>query len=75
MKKVKTVLDWLNEAKEQGYEWADAAIYNVNNGRTCAGEKCNPSKVCSSLRNALDAFDWGESSQTFSFWEKVYTES
>ena len=25
---MKTVLDWLNEAQHQGYDWVDAAISN-----------------------------------------------
>ena len=28
---MKTVLEWFNEAKNQGYKWADAAIRNSNN--------------------------------------------
>ena len=27
---MKTILEWLEEAKQQGYDWADAAIRNYN---------------------------------------------
>ena len=59
---MKTVLEWLNEAKEQGYEWADAAIRNYDPEFTTVKERA-------SLRGALTrAFSWINSPEGEDFW-------
>ena len=65
MKTIKTILEWLNEAKEQGYEWADAAIRNYNPDFTTVKER-------KSLRDALaGAFAWDKSPEEHNYWEGV----
>jgi len=62
---MKTILEWLNEAKEQGYEWADAAIRNYDPKFTTRKER-------ESLKEALyGAFNWWESPEKKEFWHGV----
>ena len=62
---MKTILEWLNEAKEQGYEWADAAIRNYDPKFTTRKER-------ESLKEALyGAFSWERSPEKKEFWHGV----
>ena len=59
------IIDWLNEAKEQGYEWADAAIRNYDPTFTNRKER-------ESLKEALyGAFSWERSPEKKEFWHGV----
>ena len=59
---MKTILEWLNEAKKQGYEWADAAIKNNK----------NPKAYTNSLSEALEtAFVWADSPEKRKYWFKI----
>lgn len=59
---MKTVMEWLEEAKEQGYPWADAAIAN-----------CDPIAADNDADSISDslwgAFCWSESPEGFEFWK------
>ena len=62
---MKTILEWLNEAKEQGYEWADAAISNYD-------PKFMPIRKTNSLIASLEtAFVWGGSPEGYDYWRNV----
>ena len=66
---MKTILEWLNEAKEQGYEWADAAIRNYDPKFADFGEN----KQLDTLSDALDgAFDWQDNPEGEDFWVKIH---
>ena len=59
---MKTVLEWFNEAKKQGYEWADAAIENNENHEYYAN----------SLSEALEtAFVWADSPEERQYWFEI----
>ena len=59
----KTILEWLQQAKADGYEWADAAIENCKNGK----------KDAQTLRAAIMyAFTWDETPQGAEYWHKIY---
>jgi len=38
MSNEKTVIEWLNEAKKEGHDWADSAIENCKNSRPYGGD-------------------------------------
>ena len=62
---MKTILEWLNEAKQQGYEWADAAIRNYDPNFV-------PINEANSLIHAIgNAFSWGSSPEKYEYWEKI----
>ena len=62
---MKPILEWLNEAKEQGYDWADAAIRNYDPNFVTI-------KETNSLIEALgNAFSWGSSPEKYEYWEKI----
>ena len=62
---MKTILEWLEWAKEQGYEWADAAIRNYDPEFTNRKER-------ESLKEALyGAFYWERSPENKEFWHGV----
>ena len=59
---MKTVLEWLKDAKLNGYEWADAAIKNND----------NPEVYTSSLSKALQsAFVWADSPEKREYWFEI----
>lgn len=59
---MKTILEWLNEAKKKGYDWADAAIEN----------NINPEVYASSLSEALEsAFVWADSPEERQYWFEI----
>ena len=74
----KTVIEWLNEAKEQGYEWAQTAIDLVNNGvETSANlskDNLSPLELVQSLSTAVNSFYWKVTPQGHDFWDKIYNE-
>jgi len=72
----KTVIEWLNEAKEHGYEWAQAAIYNHENQFDTIknGMHRNGQKIVVSLSDALlYGFEWRQSKEGFIFWDEINT--
>ena len=62
----KTVKQWFLQAKQEGYQWADAAIQNSQNFR--------PSEVYrGTLSHALHTgFAWDESPEGHRFWRDIY---
>ena len=63
---MKSILEWLNEAKQQGYEWADAAIRNYNSNYAII-------KEVETLSSALiKAFSWRKSPEGFPYWNRVF---
>lgn len=63
---MKTILEWLNEAKQQGYEWADAAIRNYNPDFFRKGN------VLSLSDALLHAFNWDVAPEKDGYWESVF---
>lgn len=56
----KTVIDWLFQAKADGFEWADSAIAQVD------GDK---DKEVNSLHEAVDEFAvWDDTKEGYDFW-------
>ena len=73
----KTVLEWFEQAKAEGYEWADKAIYNAHNAPTSEGpdkDICYKDQIKISLSHALSAFWWKKTNEGFGFWDKIYEE-
>lgn len=69
---MKSILEWLEEAKEQGYEWADAAIknYNYDSDKTTYPHQLdNPKSLAEALRGA---FDWEKSPEGHKYWKKIH---
>lgn len=63
--KQKTILEWLQLAKELGYDWADAAIANC--------DKYKRESTRMNMSNALtNAFDWTLSKEGFVFWDNIF---
>ena len=63
---MKTVMEWLEQAKAEGYPWADAAIAN------CDTDVFTLNRPHSSLSTALcAAFAWDESSEGYEFWREI----
>ena len=63
---MKTILEWLEEAKQQGYDWADAAIRNYNPNYAIIKE----TKTLSAA--LIKAFSWGKSPEDYPYWDRVY---
>ena len=63
---MKTILQWLEEAKQQGYEWADAAIRNYNSNYAIIKE----TKTISAA--LIKAFSWRKSPEGFPYWNMVF---
>ena len=60
----KTILQWFEQAKAEGLEWADAAIKNTKKNK---GER--PSE---SMREAvLSAFIWEITPEGHEFWSEI----
>lgn len=68
MKNEKTVIEWLNEAKEQGYEWADAAIENC---KTYSHFKGN-SPAESLSKSLSQSCVWVDTPEKHSFWQAIH---
>ena len=63
-----TVLQWLEQAKAEGHEWADAAIENTLNDKPFTGDN-----KCVSLSDALGGgFNWSESPQGIIYWSNIH---
>jgi len=72
----KTVLEWLEQAKKDGYPWADAAI---NNAKSCVSAIPNiKSAPCDTiafkLSEAVGSFYWKVTSEGHDFWDEIYFE-
>lgn len=66
----KKSINWLNEAKKQGYEWADAAIDNCKNDDAYTGDCYNP---CLSMA-LTGAFLWENTKQGTAYWKCIVDE-
>lgn len=65
MNQEKTILEWLQQAKAGGYEWADAAIANCR----------VKSAVVESMAKAVYwGFVWGETPEGGNFWLGIHIE-
>lgn len=62
---MKTILKWLEEAKQQGYDWADAAIRNYD------PEFSGLNNVKSLTDAIFFAFHWPNSPEGDAFWKSV----
>ena len=63
---MRTIEQWLEKAKEDAYEWADAAIRNYD-------PKFAETQVADTLSDALNrAFDWQDSPEEEDFWDKIH---
>lgn len=63
---MRTILEWLNEAKQQGYEWADAAIRNYN------PDFFGKENVLSLSDALLHAFNWEATPEKDTYWDSVF---
>lgn len=64
----KTVLQWLEQAKAEGYEWADAAIAN-------AMMENDYNDLARSMSRALEcAFFWDRYEQSRDYWVKIHSD-
>lgn len=63
----KTILEWLEEAKQQGYDWADAAIRNYDPNFLLK----YPSDVDSLSDTLIFAFSWDKSPEGRDYWEPI----
>ena len=63
---MKTISEWLEEAKQQGYAWADAAIRNYNPNYSIIKE----TKTLSAA--LIKAFSWRNSPEDYPYWNRVY---
>ena len=66
---MKTIKQWFEEAKEQGYEWAEAALkYTKNHAKEFPEEL-----VADSLQDAVsDGFIWDKTDEKQDYWFEVY---
>ena len=64
---MKTIKQWFEQAKEQGYEWADSALdYAQNNADL---EKL----MTDSLKNAIDSgFCWEDTEEGEDYWFDIW---
>lgn len=62
---MKTVMEWLQEAKEQGHPWADAAIANCY---TADAQKESMDRAL------LAAFIWDDAPEGSEYWSRIYGE-
>ena len=61
----KTVIEWLQEAKEQGYEWAEFAIERHKKENSPIAQLQKFEKLSSALWSAFNF----ERDQPFDFWQ------
>lgn len=60
----KTILEWFEQAKAEGLEWADAAIKNT--------KKHKAARPSESMREAvISAFVWEDSPEGYEFWSEI----
>lgn len=65
----KTILEWFEEAKSNGAEWADAAIKNT---REMSGGKRLKSKAHFLSYALAWAFIWADSPQKREYWAEIF---
>ena len=63
---MRTIKQWLEEAKQQGHDWADAAIRNYYPDYS---DDNTSDTLCYAL---LMAFDWEYSPEGDAFWSEIY---
>ena len=66
--KNKTILEWFEQAKANGAEWADEAISET---RRLRGEERIEQKETSTKEALLGAFAWNESEQGNEYWKAI----
>lgn len=64
----KTTMEWLYWAKEQGFEWADAAIENA---KTQRGEDYIGIKHRSLRQSLCAAFSWRYTPERYGHWKQI----
>ena len=66
---MKTIKQWFEQAKEQGYEWADLALdYAQNNAKKFPEEL-----VADSLQDAVaEGFIWDKTDEKQDYWFEVF---
>jgi len=63
----KTVIEWLEQAKADGYPWADAAKEN------CKKHPLLPNSSYSRISDAiLNGFNWSSTKEGDVFWDNVH---
>ena len=63
-----TVTEYFQKAKEDGYDWAQAALDNFTAAKT-------NDVLCLCLDQAIaNAFSWKDSSEGYAHWNKVWEE-
>ena len=66
---MKTIKQWFEQAKEQGYEWAEAALQYTENH----AKKFPEELVADSLQDAVaDGFIWDKTDEKQDYWFEVY---
>lgn len=66
---MKTIKQWFEEAKEQGYEWADAALQYTENH----AKKFPEELVADSLQDAVaEGFIWDKTDEKQDYWFEVF---
>ena len=66
---MKTIKQWFEEAKGQGYEWAEAALQYTENH----AKKFPEELVADSLQDAVaDGFIWDKTDEKQDYWFEVY---
>ena len=66
---MKTIKQWFEEAKEQGYEWADAALQYAENH----AKKFPEELVADSLQDAVaEGFIWDKTDEKQDYWFEVF---
>ena len=64
---MKTIKQWFEQAKEQGYEWADSALQYAQNHAYL--EKL----MTDSLKNAIDSgFCWEDTEEGEDYWFDIW---
>ena len=66
---MKTIKQWFEEAKEQGYEWADSALQYTENH----AKKFPEELMADSLKNAIDSgFCWEDTEEGEDYWFDIW---
>lgn len=70
---MKTIKQWFEQAKEQGYEWADSALQYAEDYYN-AEYYDNPEDVMAdSLKNAIDSgFCWEDTEEGEDYWFDIW---
>jgi hypothetical protein len=69
----KTAAKWLQYAKKQGYDWADRAIYNLENVEWAWSQRGRNYPI-ERLSDATASFKWDKTTEGEDFWRSIYNE-